>query len=94
VFSQPPAYTFGNTSRTLPDVRGPGQRNTDLSFFKNTYFGAENKLNLQYRLEMFNAFNTPQFATPGAQFGSGSFGVISSTAISPRQIQMALKLIW
>ena len=23
VFSQPVAYTFGNTGRTLPDVRGP-----------------------------------------------------------------------
>jgi hypothetical protein len=94
VFSQPAAYTFGNTARTLPDVRGPGQRNTDLSLFKNSYFGPENKLNLQYRVEMFNAFNTPQFGTPGSQFGSGSFGVISSTAISPRQIQMALKMIW
>jgi hypothetical protein len=94
VFSQPAPYTFGNTSRTLPDVRGPGQRNTDLSLFKNTYFGPENKLNLQYRLEMFNAFNTTQLGTPGAQFGSGSFGVISGTAIGPRTIQMALKMIW
>ncbi len=93
VFSQPPSYTFGNVSRTLPDVRVPGQRNTDLSIFKNTYF-AENKLNLQYRVEMFNAFNTPQWGRPGPGFGYGSFGVISSTAVGPRQIQMALKLIW
>jgi hypothetical protein len=93
VFSQPAAYTFGNVSRTLPDVRVPGQRNTDLSIFKNTYF-AENKLNLQYRIEMFNAFNTTQFGRPGPGFGYGSFGVISSTAVGPRQIQMALKLIW
>jgi hypothetical protein len=94
VFSQPAAYTFGTTSRTLPNVRVPGQNFTDLSFFKNTYFGPEERLNLQYRLEMFNAFNTPQFSSPGQQFGSGSFGVISSTAVGPRNIQMALKLIW
>jgi hypothetical protein len=93
VFSQPASYTLGNVSRTLPDVRVPGQRNTDLSIFKNTYF-AENKFNLQYRVEMFNAFNTPQFGRPGPGFGYGNFGVISSTAVSPRQIQMALKLIW
>jgi hypothetical protein len=93
VFSQPASYTFGTVSRTLPDVRVPGQRNTDLSIFKNTYF-AENKLNLQYRVEMFNAFNTPQFGRPGPGFGFGSFGVISGTAVSPRQVQMALKLIW
>jgi hypothetical protein len=94
VFSQPPAYTFGNTSRTLPDVRVPGINTTDLSVFKNTFFGPEGKLNLQYRLEMFNAFNTPQWGRPGPQFGTGNFGVISGTAISPRQIQMALKLLW
>ena len=94
VFSQPVAFTFGSVSRTLPDVRVPGQRNTDLSIFKNTYFGPDGKLNLQYRMEMFNAFNTTQFGRPGPGFGFGSFGVISSTAIGPRQIQMALKLIW
>ena len=93
VFSQPAAYTFGTVGRTLPDVRVPGQRNTDLSIFKNTYF-AENRLNLQYRIEMFNAFNTTQFGRPGPGFGYGSFGVISSTAVGPRQIQMALKLVF
>jgi hypothetical protein len=94
VFSQPAAYTLGNISRTLPDTRVPGISATDLSIFKNTFFGPEGRLNLQYRLEMFNAFNTPQWGRPGAQFGTGSFGVISGTAISPRQIQMALKLVW
>lgn len=93
VFSQPPAFTFGNVSRTLPDVRVPGLRNTDLSIFKNTYFG-EDKFNLQYRVEMFNAFNTTQFGRPGPGFGYGNFGVISSTAVGARQIQMALKLIF
>ncbi len=94
VFSQPAAYTFGNVSRTLSDVRVPGLNTTDLSIFKNTYLGPGEKLNLQYRVEMFNAFNTPQFGRPGPGFGYGSFGVISSAAVSPRQIQMALKLVF
>jgi hypothetical protein len=94
VFSQPAPFTFGNTARTLPNVRVPGLNYTDLSIFKNTFFGPENRLNLQYRLEMFNAFNTPQWGRPGPQFGTGAFGVISSTAVSPRNIQMALKLVW
>jgi hypothetical protein len=93
VFSQPSAYTFGSVSRTLPDVRVPGLKTTDLSFFKNTFIH-EDKLNLQYRVEMFNAFNTPQFGRPGPGFGYGSFGVISGAAVGPRQIQMALKLIF
>jgi hypothetical protein len=94
VFSQPPSFTFGATGRALPDVRNPGLRNTDLSIFKNTYFGPDGRLNLQYRLEMFNAFNTPQFAAPGASLNTAAFGVISGTAVAPRQIQMALKLLW
>jgi hypothetical protein len=94
VFSQPASYTFGNTARTLPDVRNPGVANNDLSLFKNTYIGSEGRLNLQYRLEMFNAFNTAQFAGPGAIISTGNFGVISSVATPSRQIQMALKLLW
>ena len=92
-FSQPPAFTFGNVSRTLPDVRAPGTNITDLSIFKNTYFGPEQRLNLQYRIEMFAAFNTPQWGTPGTTVNSGSIGVISSASGS-RVIQMALKLLW
>jgi hypothetical protein len=92
VFSQPAAYTFGTAGRTLPDVRVPGLNTTDLSIFKT--FRLLERLNLQYRVEMFNAFNTTQFGRPGPGFGYGSFGVISSTAVSPRQIQMALKTVW
>ena len=94
VFSNPAPYTFGNVSRVLPDVRAPGTRSTDLSIFKNNYFGQEGRWNLQYRLEMFNAFNTTQFGGPGTTVGAGNFGVIGGTAVSPRQIQMALKLNW
>jgi len=93
VFSQPASFTFGQTSRSLPDVRNPGNRLTDLSIFKNTYFGPENRFNLQYRLEMFSAFNTPQFSGPGATHGTAAFGVIGGAG-GARQIQMALKLLW
>jgi hypothetical protein len=93
VFSQPPSYTFGYTSRTQPNVRNPGNRITDLSFFKNNYFGREGRINLQYRLEMFGAFNTPQWGAPGSTLGAAGFGVISNASGS-RQIQMALKFLF
>jgi hypothetical protein len=93
VFSFALPFTFGNTPRTMPDVRTPGQRNFDLALFKNNTFG-EGKYTAQFRVEFFNAFNTPQFAAPGQTLGSSNFGVISGTAISPRQIQLALKLLF
>jgi hypothetical protein len=94
VFTQPAQFTFGNLARTLPDTRNPGIYNTELSFFKNTFFGPEGRLNLQYRVEMFNALNTPQWSGPTNGMFAGNFGQISGQAVGPRQIQMALKLIF
>jgi hypothetical protein len=38
--------------------------------------------------------NHPQFANPDTNFSSPTFGVISSTAVNPRVIQLALKLVF
>ena len=94
VFYQPGPFTFGNLSRTLPDVRNPGVANTDLSLFKNNYFGKESRFNAQFRLEAFNAFNHAQFGGPDANITDGNFGIITGTAHSPRQVQLAVKFIF
>jgi hypothetical protein len=91
-FTAAPAFTFGNGPRTMPDVRNPGTKLWDLSFFKNNYFG-EKRYNAQFRVEMFGAFNTPQFNGPGATVGNSNFGVIGGAG-GTRQIQLALKLIF
>ncbi|MGH9345388.1 MAG: hypothetical protein ACRD19_16700, partial [Terriglobia bacterium] len=94
VFSNPAAFTIGNAGRTLPDVRVPGETDADLSLFKNNHFGAQEKYNLQIRLEAFNALNHPQFGGPDTNINDSTFGVISGTAISPRQVQLAMKFIF
>ena len=93
VFSQPASFTLGNAPRTLDSVYNPGVNNWNISFFKNNYFGSEDKFNLQFRVEMFNAFNHPQFGAPDANVNDGTFGVINSmgTFYSPRNVQLALK---
>jgi hypothetical protein len=91
-FVAPPAFTYGNVSRTLPDVRQDGITNVDLSVFKNTAFGPENKLTLQVRAEFFNLLNTAQFGTPGGSRGTTQFGVVSKQFNDPRLIQLALRL--
>lgn len=92
VFSQPPAFTFGNVSPRLPDVRNDGVRNWDLSVFKN--FLLTERLHLQFRAEALNAFNTPRFGGPNTSVTSSSFGVITSQSNAPRQIQFGLKLLF
>jgi hypothetical protein len=91
-FSQPAIYTFGNMSRTHGYLRGPGLRNFDLSAFKQ--FEVVGRLRAELRGEAFNAFNTPQFSNPDTGVTDGTFGVISSQANSPRQVQVALKLLF
>jgi hypothetical protein len=95
VFSQPPPFTIGTAGRTLPDVRNPGVTNADLSLFKNNYFGKENRYNVQLRIEAFNALNHPQFGAANANIQNGSsFGTITSTGISARQVQLAAKFVF
>jgi len=91
VFSQPPPFTFGNTARTLPGVRGPGSANADLSIFKNISLGG--RVRAQLRVEAFNVFNHPNFGAPGTTYGTSGFGVISSAA-DGRVVQLGLKLLY
>lgn len=93
VFSIAPAFTFGNSPRVLPDVRHPGVRNVDLSLFK-TFRLAGEKLRAQFRAEAFNAFNTPQFGRAASTIGAPVAGIIDSVAVAPRELQLALKLIF
>jgi outer membrane receptor protein involved in Fe transport len=92
VFSQPAPYTFGNVGRMLPDVRSPGDKNFDLSLFKN--FRIMESMSLQFRAEAFNAFNTPRFAQPIPGVTNPSFGMILGTSNTPRQLQFGLKILF
>ena len=92
VYSPPPAFTFGNVSTRLPDIRNDGVRNFDLSIFKE--FRVAERVNVQFRTEMLNAFNTPRFGSPNTTVTAGAFGVISSQANAPRQVQFGLKILW
>ena len=91
VFSQPAPFTFGNTARTLPDVRTPGLTNVDFSITRNTRI--TERINTQFRAEFFNAFNHANFGSPGVALGNANFGVISS-ALDPRIIQLGLKILF
>ncbi len=92
VFSLPAPFTYGTTGRTLPDVRAAGVKNLDFSLLKDTTLRENTRL--EFRAEVFNLLNTPQFAIPGTALGAASFGVVSSQANPPRELQLALKLLF
>jgi trimeric autotransporter adhesin len=87
-FSQAPVYTFGNVSRTI-GMRGPGQANVDFSLFKT--YSAKEKLNIQFRFEVFNLTNTPLFDALNTTFGNAAFGTITNQANYPRIVQLGLR---
>lgn len=93
VYVQPDAFTFGNVSRTLPDVRAPGINITDLSLFKNTYFGPDQRLNFQFRAEAFSVFNHFNLGGPNTSLSGGTMGIITGGS-GTRVIQLAAKIIW
>jgi hypothetical protein len=93
-FSAPAAFTYGSAGRALPNVRNHGINNLDAGFFKNNRFGRDGRFNLQLRGELFNLFNHVRFDNPGLVYGTAQFGVISAQVNTPRQTQIALKLLF
>jgi Carboxypeptidase regulatory-like domain/TonB-dependent Receptor Plug Domain len=79
---------FGDTGRNI--LRGPNQRNVDLSIIK--FFPITERTKLEFRSEFFNAFNMVSFANPINLLASANAGQIVQTSTGPRVIQFALKL--
>lgn len=94
-FLLPVSGTFGNLGRAA--LRGPDLRDLDLSLFKN--IAITERLKLTFRAEAFNILNHTNFNVPSiTNFSGGAYsataGLITSTATTSRQIQLALKLIF
>ena len=87
-FEVPQAGTFGNAGRN--SLRADGINNVDLSLFKGA--SITERVRVEYRVEFFNAFNSPQYRAPAANISRGNFGRVLGTANLARQIQMGLKL--
>jgi hypothetical protein len=91
-------FHFGNIPRNL--IVGPGFNNVDLSLLKNVALTGDARL--QFRVEVFNLFNTANLGQPGrtAIVNSSAFGVITNTRFptgdsgSSRQVQFAAKVLF
>lgn len=99
----------GNSGRNI--LKGPGVTDLDFSIFKNNRVKriSEN-FNVQFRVEMFNILNHPNFAPPGPGDGNtdifdpagnslapangGLAGSLLRTTIPERQIQFAIKILF
>src|SRR5579884_1098881 len=99
-FSLPAPGTLGNLQRDF--LTGPGTVNTNFAVLKDT--SLNERFRLQFRSEFFNLFNHANFALPnpnvfvqttnGGGVPNPTFGKITATTTSSRQIQFALKLLF
>jgi hypothetical protein len=78
----------GNSGRN--QIEEPGINDWDIGLLKNTRINE--RFSLQFRAELFNAWNHAQFGPPNGLLIPGVFGTINSLLIPPREIQFALKL--
>ncbi|MBI3426275.1 MAG: TonB-dependent receptor [Acidobacteria bacterium] len=97
-----PQGSFGNVGRNT--MITPHFQSIDLAVHKQFHLGYKEGHVLQFRLEAFNVFNHPVWGAPNGNILAGQtfpgatsnaahqgFGVISSTALPMRQLQLGLK---
>ena len=86
---------YGNVGRDT--LIGPGLATWDFSVLKETRI--RERLNLQFRAELFNLLNRANFNQPNAivftpSGVSPTAGAITSTSTTSRQVQFGMKLLW
>jgi hypothetical protein len=84
---------FGNSGVGI--MFGPGQFDWDMALAKVTPI--TERLRVEFRLEAYNLFNHPQFNNPESTAINAigtTFGVINSTTVPPRILQLGLKLVF
>jgi hypothetical protein len=87
-FAIPSTNRYGNAGRDT--IQAPGLQNIDLGIDKYFQWGKEAAKRIQFRAEMFNAFNHVNFGIPNNVIDSTAFGSITSSAAA-REVQFALR---
>jgi hypothetical protein len=89
-FAAPAPFTFGSSARAYTDLRNPNFLNENFGLIKR--LKVFERINLQFRAELFNAFNRTVFAAPQANVSNAQFGRIAGQQNTPRQGQLALRV--
>ena len=92
VFTDVPAGEIRPGNAPRGSIVGPGYARWDASLFKNTKISE--RLGLQFRAEGFNVLNHTNFNNPASGNIHSSLYAKITSARDPRQIQLALKLIF
>jgi hypothetical protein len=90
-YSPAPLGVDGNVGRN--SIFGPGVFNVDLSVIKRT--AITEAVTSEFRAEIFNLSNRANFGLPNPDLFTGpTGGQITTLATPPRQIQLAIRLVF
>jgi len=81
------AMTYGTAG--VNTLHSDGMQQLDTSISK--IFHITERQQLQFRTDVFNTFNHPNFAAPDATVGDSGEGQVTSTSIDNRRLQFALR---
>jgi hypothetical protein len=87
-----PVGQLGNAPRVNGDVRRPWNLTENVSLAKT--ISMTGGVRLDVRFESFNIFNRVVWGEPEQNFNSNNFGLITTLANQPRQMQLGIKLYW
>jgi hypothetical protein len=87
-YGQESTTKFGTAS--VGSERSPGFKNLDANLSKSFTF--KEGTDLQFRANFYNVLNTASLAAPQNDISSSTFGQITGTLSTERQIELALKL--
>ena len=100
-FNNAPYGDFGNAPRYFSNIQSPAYTNFDTAIMKNWFLGESKRI--QFRAEIFNTFNHPNFFTPSGSYSGcdpnsdtncvSNFGQITK-AFPSREVQLSGKFYW
>ena len=79
--------SYGNSARNI--LTGPGAQTWNIVIAKN--FPLKERARLQFRWEMFNAFNRENFGNPSTNISGGDFGLVTYAG-NMRKMLFALRI--
>lgn len=82
--------TTGFGTARVGSERAPGYKGVDANLSKS--FAIREGSDLQFRANFYNVLNTTSLGSPNNDISSGSFGIVTDTVSTERQIELALKL--
>jgi hypothetical protein len=85
-----PTGLVGNLPRNF--FTGPGTHTWDASLVKS--FSIAERVKSEFRAQLYNVTNTPQFQIPDTNYTNGDFGQLTSTRLAPtqRELELALRI--